>query len=453
MTLTSYGVMVLVFFCEVWSFFQVGTTSTLLLDTAGSSMLQVNFDIDLQDIECRNMDVLVIDQHGREMIRPADKSYILSDIRKDGKQSVHKVRDSRNVKDEADDDELERKRLHDNLEKADGKTELDADWSSSHDGFKHQSFQHVIQYHEFTVINFFADWCGHCRQFAPMWNQLVTAVEAKEFVTGSTQRKTQVKAIRVNCVDFQQICQEQGVDAFPMIRLYKSDGTFAVYQQRRSIDDIFSWVETQVLQSEQKYNTQGARWNRDHEEHELGCNARGYLRVPRVPGHLEFFAGGGDQNLQASMTNVSHRIRHLSFSDPSEGRIFGYSARWSSLPKEARTHEKPLNNRQFSTHAFHQAWEHHLKVVRTVTKNGDTYQFTHFSRTAWLNKTDVPQARFYYDLEPFAIQMVNDKKRWYDLATSTLAITGGLWVMARVASGAARGLGGSARGRTNGLLT
>ena len=30
---------------------------------------------------------------------------------------------------------------------------------------------------------------------------------------------------------------------------------------------------------------------------ERGCNARGRLQVPRVPGHLELMAGGGDQTL------------------------------------------------------------------------------------------------------------------------------------------------------------
>ncbi len=34
----------------------------------------------------------------------------------------------------------------------DGAAELDADWDSSHDGFKHQSFEHVIQALLLTVV-------------------------------------------------------------------------------------------------------------------------------------------------------------------------------------------------------------------------------------------------------------------------------------------------------------
>merc|ERR1719450_161790 len=47
--------------------------------------------------------------------------------------------------------------------------ELDADWSSSSDQFKHNDFQSVVDAHDFTFVNFYAGWCPHCRQFAPIW--------------------------------------------------------------------------------------------------------------------------------------------------------------------------------------------------------------------------------------------------------------------------------------------
>merc|ERR1719162_2108300 len=78
--------------------------------------------------------------------------------------------------------EAEHRKLMQQVIKDDSKAELDADWSNSHDGFKHQSFDHVIQGHDFTFVNFFAGWCSHCQQFAPSWVNLGKTIQDMEFL-------------------------------------------------------------------------------------------------------------------------------------------------------------------------------------------------------------------------------------------------------------------------------
>jgi len=447
-----YIMMLAVFLCELRSFFEAQMNSSLTLDYEDDSNFQINFDIDMYDIECRNLDILVIDQQGQEPIRSVQKTYRLSDLNKAGRyQAVHRVRDSALANDAETDEELEHKRLATQLEKTDGKQELDSDWADSHDGFKHQSFEHVIQYHDYTLINFFAEWCSHCRQFSPMWKELATKIGQMQY-TVAQNHKLHVHPIKLNCVDFQQICRDQGIDAFPTIRLYKSDGTFSRFNGHRSEAGIENWVAMILEQQHQSVGGADSTWKRHHEESEMGCNVLGTLIVPKTPGHLELFAGGGDQNLVASMTNVSHKIKHLSFSEP-RGGYKGPKRR--RVPPEAKRFEVPMNNRHFSTRAFHEAWEHHLKVVRTVTHAGNTYQFSHYSRTSQLNRSEIPQARFYYDLEPFALEIRYEHKRWYDLSTSLLAILGGLFVSMRLGTMAvltAMGSGPRSR-RSNGLLS
>jgi len=449
LTIVAYLVMLVVFLCELSSFFETQTYSSLLLDYAGSPLMQINFDIDMRAIDCKHLEVLVMDHFGKEAIRSEAKSYQLSELSAAGDYvRVTRSRDSLYEDDKQDDEEVEHKRLAAKLEKADGKKDLDADWASSHDGFRHQSFQHVIQYHDFTLINFFAEWCGHCRQFAPMWRDLTERIMGQQYKNSDGHPRTVFPVIKVNCVDFQHICREQGIDAFPSIRLYKSDGTFSRFQGMRSIASIEQWV-TSVVESTGHHSHSG--WQAHHSENKAGCNARGYLQVPRTPGHLELFAGGGDQNLAPAMTNASHIVKHLSFSEPL-GEYAKYNRRWKRMPPEARSHAALLDNRHFNTQGLHETWEHHLKVVRTVTSLGDTYQFSHYSRNAKLNVTEVPQARFYYDLEPFAMEVRQERKRWYDLTTSLFAVLGGVFVTMRLATMATLAVGGVSRDR-NGLLS
>merc|ERR1719411_1035650 len=93
------------------------------------------------------------------------------------RKGIHSVKSGA---DEEEPDEVrEHERIADELKKEDGEKELDADWDSSHDGFRHKSFEHVIQFHDFTLINFFAGWCIHCQRFAPQWREMATHIQEK----------------------------------------------------------------------------------------------------------------------------------------------------------------------------------------------------------------------------------------------------------------------------------
>jgi len=450
-TLVAYALMLSLFTCELWSFLDMKMSTALLLDHFDSSQLQINFDIDMYDIECRNLNVVVIDELDKSTIKSLDKEYKLSTLGRDGRHAGH--HSTKTGADSDEDGELEHRRTAEALAKSDGEEELDSDWADSHDGFKHQSFEHVVQFHDFTLINFFAGWCVHCQKFAPMWKQIADKVHGRTFADRDGKER-QVMPIRMNCVDFQGVCRDNGIDAFPTIRLYKSDGTFSRYDGMRSEEGIVRWIES-VVQT----NSNGGGFKKHHEELEAGCNAKGFLLVPRVPGHLEFMAGGGDQNLEPTLTNVSHLVKHLSFSDPRDGHHTRRT--WPYMPREAKPHLAPLDGREFSTQAFHEAYEHHLRVVSTLTSSGVAYQFSHYGRTARLNQSVVPQARFFFDLEPFSISVQEEQKPWYDFGTSLLAILGGIYVLVRLlsmitvsASGVMeKATGGSASQSSKGLLT
>merc|ERR1719253_107545 len=398
-----------------------------------NELLQINFDVDFYDIECRNLKVTVFAQQNREPLSMMTQDFSLRSVDSKGRAfgMAFKPDEEPPESDTKSAEVSEHDKRMKTLKKEDGAAELDSDWTDSHDGFRHKSFEHVIEAHDFSLINFFANWCSHCREFHPTWEQIAKKIHgesggAPQMFADREGTMRGVRLIKMNCVDFKDICNEKGIDAYPSLRLYKADGTFSVFEGKRDEADLIRWIERTV-----KMKSYG--WAKHHEAFERGCNAKGRFQVPRVPGHLELTAGGGDQTLNPRMTNVSHKLNHLSFSSPEDGRLHRKS--WAGLPHNVLDHLCPLDGTSWSTMNFHEAYVHDIKVVSPVGSRGSTaYQFSHTPRLSRLPEEVVPQAQFHYDIEPFAIHVKQHEKKWYDFCTSTLAIIGGAYVVMRLFS-------------------
>jgi len=438
-TLFAYCTMLVVFFCEIGSFLSSNYTTTMSLDRKEGARMKINFDVDMYDIECRNLKVAVFAQQSQERATSWAQDFWLRSIDNKGQTFGMAIKPDQNS-----DEEIEKKDVHKEimtkLKKELGSAEIDADWSGSHDGFKHKSFDEVLAAHDFTFINFFAGWCSHCKVYAPAWK--VTAdkihgngadVPAMKFKDADGTDRG-VRLIKMNCVDFKQLCTEKGIDAYPMLRLYKADGTFSLYEGKRDEAEILKWMEKTI-----KMKSYG--WDKNHEAFERGCNARGSIIVDRIPGHLEMTAGGGDQQLDSSLTNVSHLVKHLSFAEPDETASIGLmglpglSGSFFRVPDKYITHKNPLDGQSFVTESFHQTWIHDIKVVSTlIWAYNVEYQFLPQKRLSKVPDGAVPQVQFHYDFEPFSIWIKKDNKKWYEFLTSLLALLGGTFVTMRLAS-------------------
>jgi thiol-disulfide isomerase/thioredoxin len=434
-TIIAYIVMFSCLVCELTSFMGSSHYTALMLDSRSSDLLQINFDVDFFDVECRNLKVSVFAQSTKEPIGLMTRDFWLRSVDSKGRPFGMAFKPDDDDEKQAQNEVMEHDNLAKKLQKEDGKDELDSDWSSSHDGFKHKSFEHVIEGHDFTLINFFAEWCSHCRQFHPTWDMIAKSIHGEkdgqpQMFADRDGEMRGVRLIKMNCVDFGNLCHEKGIDAYPTLRLYKADGTFSVYEGKRDEADLIRWIERTV-----KMKSYG--WAKNHEAFERGCNAKGSFQVPRVPGHLEIMAGGGDQNLNPRMTNVSHKLNHLSFSHPDDGKYHRKS--WVGMPHYVLDHLCPLDGTSWATMNFHEAYIHDIKVVSTVNMRGNTaFQFSHTPRLSRLPEEMIPQAQFHYDIEPFAIHIKQAEKKWYDFGTSTLAIVGGTFVIMRLTSQVSR---------------
>ncbi|XP_046734653.1 thioredoxin domain-containing protein 5 homolog [Diprion similis] len=89
-----------------------------------------------------------------------------------------------------------------------------------------------------TFIKFFAPWCGHCKRLAPTWEELGKKFWANE----------NVHIVKVDCTmnSSKQLCNEQEVDGFPTLFLYKDGRKLSEYNGSRTLDDLYEFVMNHI---------------------------------------------------------------------------------------------------------------------------------------------------------------------------------------------------------------
>jgi thiol-disulfide isomerase/thioredoxin len=279
------------------------------------------------------------------------------------------------------------------------------------------------------MINFYADWCGNCRHFAPTWIDFENKVNGGEDVLKDADGvRANVRLMRINCVDFEDTCMQQSIRMFPSVRLYRraaKKGTYEEFRGSLGIDGLRSFLTKEVAK---RHTHTGAHF---HSMFNEGCRITGHVEASRVPGTLHFQAqNSADRMFNPAFTNVSHMVHHLSFGEAPRRSIF-------SLPSEYKRHVNPLDGRTFIADKFHKAPHHFIKVVHTRFEETGlrSYQQTHQWSLRTLQRNTVPQAKFSYDLSPVEVVISKGERRWYDFLTQVLAIIGGAFSVMSMAMG------------------
>ena len=126
--------------------------------------------------------------------------------------------------------------LHKNVKAADNEEESDDSVQTvltlTGDNFKHGIEKGI------TFIEFFAPWCGHCKRLAPTWEEL-----GKKFIGNDN-----VNIVKIDCTltTSKQLCDEQEVDGFPTLYLYRDGDKVSEYNGSRSLDDLYEFVNNHL---------------------------------------------------------------------------------------------------------------------------------------------------------------------------------------------------------------
>ncbi|KAI9101772.1 thioredoxin-like domain-containing protein [Phlyctochytrium arcticum] len=85
-----------------------------------------------------------------------------------------------------------------------------------------------------SLIEFYAPWCGHCKALAP------------EYEVAATELKDTVPIAKVDCTIASDLCQEQGIEGYPTLKVFR-DGSSADYKGQSTSDNIISYMRKQAL--------------------------------------------------------------------------------------------------------------------------------------------------------------------------------------------------------------
>eukprot|EP00927_Polykrikos_kofoidii_P008430 TRINITY_DN13498_c0_g2_i2.p1 TRINITY_DN13498_c0_g2~~TRINITY_DN13498_c0_g2_i2.p1 ORF type:complete len:456 (-),score=55.99 TRINITY_DN13498_c0_g2_i2:153-1520(-) len=401
-TVLACAISAVLFVSEVIAFSREDVDSTPMLDMP-STRENIDFIIEMYDLPCNHLQLIVRDKFVGSDIVLDDSSFNYTTVPHVGlpqtltPDAIRILEAKDNVTDVSEEEA----------------TELEADWTSSDDHFKHHEFMKAVTFHDFTVVNFYAGWCVFCRQFHPKWVSAAKQLGDKEYMDGDMQ-PTKVRFMKINCVDFRDICQDHAVRAFPTVRLYRRDGTYEAMSGGRSVRAIDEWIRTSITGSHGIAASHRSLFNE-------GCTVSGTIYVDRMPGHFDLQAKAfGSMSINPAYVNMSHAVHHLSFGS--------FEERHSRFePKSLFSKLAPLDGRSFIVTRFHEAPQHHIKAVRVHREGMLHHSISHTAATRKLPKdtTHVPHARFSYDFSPVAVDVTWRRKSFFEFLMSMFGIVGG----------------------------
>jgi len=255
------AMMVILFVFETKAFVEKRPETSLALDTNDTPEIRVNFNITMMDLRCEYCVIDIVSSLGTDQNVTAHvtKWHVDTDgvrQRFQGRQGIRNTK-QQNVTELYDSGIVQSiETLHNNGEDV---IVLNGN----------ESFDDALKHYEFLFVNFYADWCNHCRDLAPTWE---TLAEVMETVAGSNINKTLIKynftyneeelqhvkrvelpvaIAKLDCSRYPDICEQQHLSVFPTLRLFVGGKKWHTpdYRGHRTVIDMTDWLQ----QIEDKY--------------------------------------------------------------------------------------------------------------------------------------------------------------------------------------------------------
>jgi protein disulfide-isomerase-like protein len=81
---------------------------------------------------------------------------------------------------------------------------------------------------ECVVVLFYAPWCGHCKTFKPVFQEVMKELNGKK-----TKNNKTLKIKMVNCDDEKELGKTYNIASYPTVKILGDDGTVIEYEGSR----------------------------------------------------------------------------------------------------------------------------------------------------------------------------------------------------------------------------
>jgi len=415
--------MLVLFIAELWAFLSLQFSTNVVLDPNTNQLLKINFNITVLDIPCEYATIDVVDVLGTR------NDNVTVNI---NKWTV-------------DANGLRRNYEGRNLEQRDLQHDMHHDLEMLHANGVHatpldeDSFNSWLHDHEYTFVNFYAPWCIWCQRLEPVWEAF-----AEKMIVDDMP----VSVIKVDCISNRAICADQKIQAFPNLRLFKhGEMQPPDYRSDRTIEAFSEFINSRLAKDEALSHLlpheQAEHLEKEKDIDHPGCMMSGILLVNRVPGNFHIQMRSKHHNINPPMANLSHIVNSMSFG-PSltrrEERLINVVPEQLFSPKNIN----PMDSNIYINRQLHQAYHHYIKVVSTHVELSNKYlgsnaallyQMVQSSQNMMYEETEIPEARFSYDISPMAVVITRKGKHWYEFTTSMCALIGGTFTVVGLISG------------------
>ncbi|ORZ30270.1 hypothetical protein BCR44DRAFT_53441 [Catenaria anguillulae PL171] len=96
-------------------------------------------------------------------------------------------------------------------------------------------FKDVVNPEKLMLVEFYAPWCGHCKQLAPEYEKAATTLKAESIKLG-----------KVDCTEHRELCDSFQVQGFPTMKVFR-EGKAYDYNGGRTEDTIVKYMRKQSL--------------------------------------------------------------------------------------------------------------------------------------------------------------------------------------------------------------